>query len=174
MDAADIMYNMAEAYANCTSYQDRGIVRHFEQANPSAAAASPEASEMLESHRHRVAFKTYVSRPEKYYFEWVEPPVGDPETAVHRVNAFWTDGGKVMRLFHSQAGAEVCPSLDYVVAASAGISKGASVTIASYLLPTLKQKMRTLFRLREVVLLEECELDGYQCYLLKGQTWSGS
>jgi len=169
LDAADIMYNMSEVYANCTSYQDRGIVRHFEQ-----SADAGKEGQMVESHRHRVAFKTYFVRPDKYYFEWAEPPVGDPETATHRVNAFWTDGGKVMRLFYSQPGAEVCPGLDYVIAASAGISKGASVTIAAYLLPSLRQKMRTLFRLREVVLAEQCDLDGRGCYLLKGTTWSGS
>ena len=168
MDAADIMYNMAEVYANCGSYQDRGIVRHFEQDK-----GETRAIPMVEAYRHRVAFKTYFNRPDRLYFEWAEPPVGDPETATYRVNAFWTAGDKVMRLFYSQPGAAVCPSLDYVVAASAGISKGASVTIAAYLLPSLKQKMRTLFRLREVVHLEDCEVDGRPCHLLKGVTWSG-
>jgi hypothetical protein len=169
MDAADIMYNMAEVYANCTSYHDRGIVRHFEQ-----PTVDPKATPEAETHRHRVAFKTFFSRPDRLYFEWAEPPVGDPETASYRVNAFWTAGDRVFRLFYSQPGAEICPSLDYVVAASAGISKGASVTIAAYLLPTLKQKMRTLFRLRELVRLDDCEVDGRLCHLLKGQNWSGS
>src|SRR5208337_3069554 len=102
MDAADIMYNMAEVYANCTSYQDRGIVRHFEQPGADGLALPP-----IETHRHRVAFKTYFGRPGRHYFEWAEPPVGDPETASYRVNAFWTAGDQVLRLFHSQPGAEV-------------------------------------------------------------------
>jgi hypothetical protein len=171
MDAADIMYNMAEAYANCASYQDRGIVRHFEQAKD--GGQGPETG--LEVHRHRVAFKTFFRRADQaYYFEWAEPPVGDPETASYRVNAFWTAGDRVLRLFHSQPGAEVCPSLEYVIAASAGISKGASVTIAAYMLPSLKQKMRTLFRLRELVITGECDIDGRRCRALKGQTWSDS
>jgi hypothetical protein len=169
MDAADIMYNMAEAYANCATYQDRGIVRHFEPAQSGDVVPGAEV------HRHRVAFKTSFNRADQsYYFEWAEPPVGDPETATYRVNAFWTAEGRVLRLFHSQPGAQPCPSLDYVIAASAGISKGASVTVAAYMLPSLKQKMRSLFRLREVTHSGDCEIDGRLCHMLVGQTWSGS
>jgi hypothetical protein len=168
MDAADIMFKMADVYARCTSYQDRGIVRHFE--NPPGASGSEPVAEV---HRHRVAFKTAYLAPDKYYFEWAEPPVGDPATATHRVSAFWAQGGKAQRLFYSMPGAQLCPSLDQVIAGSAGISKGASVTVASYLLPSLMSKMRTLFRFKELVRLEDSQVDGLACFTLKGQNWNG-
>ncbi|MBU6454752.1 MAG: hypothetical protein KGS72_23495 [Cyanobacteria bacterium REEB67] len=136
---------------------------------PEAAGSEPAA----EVHRHRVAFKTVYLAPNKYYFEWAEPPVGDPATATHRVSAFWTQGEQVLRLFYSMPGAQICPSLDHVIAGSAGISKGSSVTVASYLLPSLMSKMRTLFRFKELVRVDDCRIDGHTCHTLKGQNWNG-
>jgi hypothetical protein len=182
LDAADIIIKMAEVYEKCSSYIDRGIVRHYE---------TIEAGEVL---RHRVAFKTFFKRdmddrqPDKtaqYLFEWAEPPVGDPETAKHRVSAFWTENKKVMGLLHSQSGAAAMPSIDYAVASTAGISKGASVTVAAYLLPSLKQKMRTLLRFKELVREDDLNeggepdkggaiIDGLRCFKLRGHTWNGS
>lgn len=170
MDAADIMFKMAETYANCRSYQDRGIVRHFEL-------------EGEEDYRHRIAFKTSFNKPDAFYFEWAETPVGDPETAQHRISAFWTENKKneqeigpvrVFRQFYSQSEAQLCPSLDYVIAASAGISKGASVTVAAFLLPSLRQKMSAMFRMRELNLEGKEVIDGQSCHYLKGTNWGGS
>jgi hypothetical protein len=176
MDAADIMFKMAETYANCSTYQDRGLVRHFEQ-------------EDREDYRHRIGFKTNFKRPDAFYFEWAETPIGDPEVAQHRISALWTslptDHGKgstgqspavrqAFRQFHSQSEAQICPSLDYIIAAAAGVSKGSSVTVAAYILPTLRQKMRTLFRLRELNLVCQELIDGCSCHYLKGQNWGGT
>jgi hypothetical protein len=165
MDAADIMFKMAETYANCKSYQDRGIVRHFER-------------EDVEEYRHRIAFKTNFKRPETFYFEWAETPLGAPETAKPRISAVWSDsspstGTQAFRQFHSQTTAQACPSLDYVIASSAGISKGASVMVASYILPTLREKTRALFRLRDLNLEGDAELDGQLCHYLQGHNWGG-
>lgn len=162
LDAADIIFNLSEVYANCSTYEDRGLVRHFED-------------EQLESYRHRIAFKTRFERPDKYYFEFVAPPVGDPKTAQYRVSAIWSGENGVYRVFHPQDEAQLCPSLDAAIASSTGISRGSSLTVASYILPSLKQRMRTMFRLKELQRAdkdsEDCLLDGVPCYLLKGKDW---
>lgn len=163
LDAADIIFNLSEVYASCTTYEDRGLVRHFED-------------EQLESYRHRIAFKTRFERLDKYYFEFVAPPVGDPKTAKYRVSALWSGENGVYRVFHPHIEAQLCPSLDAAIASSTGISRGSSLTVASYILPSLKQRMRTMFRLKELNRIDndDCLLDGVPCYLLKGKDWKDS
>jgi hypothetical protein len=163
MDAADIMFKMAETYANCSTYQDRGLVRHFEQ-------------EDREDYRHRIGFKTNFKRPDAFYFEWAETPIGDPEVAQHRISALWTS----LPTDHGKGSTGQSPAVrqafrqDYIIAAAAGVSKGSSVTVAAYILPTLRQKMRTLFRLRELNLVCQELIDGCSCHYLKGQNWGGT
>lgn len=161
MDAADIMFSLAQAYANCKSYCDRGIVRHFGDGES-------------ESYRHRVAFKTIFERPDKMYFEWMESPVktNEEQEASHRVSAFWCDGKTTQRQFYSQSDPVISQSLEHAITASAGLSKGASVTVAAYMLPTLRNQMRTLLRLQDVRRLDDAVVDGVECYMLKGQTWN--
>lgn len=161
MDAADIMFSLAEAYSTCQTYEDRGLVRHFEQ-------------EDVESYRHRIAFKTLYSAPNKAYFEWVERPLGNPESAPYRVNAFWSDGEKSCLQFFSHESEKQVPSLDYAVAASAGLSKGSSVHVFGYLLESLRLKMRTLVRLQEVERLADERVDGISCFHLHGRAANGS
>lgn len=182
MDAADIMFKMAETYANCRTYQDRGLVRHFE-------------NESSEDYRHRVAFKTSYASPDRFYFEWALPPLiqQEGEEPLHRISALWNNAPQTaetaeaaanqhttvgpygsFRHFHSQTEALPCANLDQAISAAASLSKGASITIAAYILPSLRQKLRTLFRLRELNLIADDTLDGVTCHYLRGRNWSGT
>ena len=161
LDAADIMYNLSKTYEDCRSYVDRGLVRHYEQ-------------DGVEIYRLRVAFKLCFQRPDNFYFEWVERPLGDPEKADYRVSALWTEGSQTYRHFFSEKQVLPCQSLELAIATATGTSKGASMTVSAYLLPSLKQKVRTMLRLKELERVEDAIVDGVDCYHLKGKTWTDS
>ena len=107
-----IMNRMAQRYANCSSYQDVGVV---ETTHNEANSARIE----------RMPFKTYFVRPQFFRFEWIDYfPWKDGRTRI-----VWSDGkeaftywepdlyedevrDEILKTFQGKLGSETAISLD--------------------------------------------------------------
>jgi len=114
--AKQILDRMAQAYADCKSYKDSGVVKTvFIDASGSRTVEKP--------------FTTALVRPDHFRFEY-------RETKNER-NHFiiWSDGKDVKTWWGIQPGIEKPSSLDLALASATGVSGGSAHTIPALLLP---------------------------------------
>lgn len=107
---------MLEKYENCSSYSDNGYIDG--------------------GYEHRVSFKTQFKRPRFFRCEWKHENDG-------QFGAVWSDGSNAF-IYGTKAGTKECGSLASAIATVAGVSAGTSTTIATMLLPELRDNCRSI------------------------------
>jgi hypothetical protein len=112
MDAIDILEQMHQKYAACSSYQDKGIVRL-----PLLAFGA------------ELSFKTYFLRPNKFRLEWQQSKAG----IIHSSGSIWTDGNTVYA--NLAKGKEEQESLRRAIAVASEVSAGTSTAVPTLLIP---------------------------------------
>jgi hypothetical protein len=184
MDAERVLKQMAAVYADCRSYRDSGCVRSRFLGNPGLPAFETDKP-----------FRTHFVRPNRFRFEFSRTDPGQTEagrcvlwTAGGTVSTWSALGGELNRAQREQwerFAAERLggtlqerrgelgifteyESLSRGIAAFSGVSGGASHTVPALLMPDVVCGQR-LTGLVQVACLDDGDLDGAACYLLRGQ-----
>jgi hypothetical protein len=141
-----ILGRMAEAYAECRSYRDTGLVRStFVDRGRTSTAEKP--------------FATAFERGGGFRYEFTDKATG------HRFVA-WRDGGDVRVWWDVRPGVERPASLDLAIAGATGISSGSAHTLPALLLAELSG--RRLTDLQSLKRLDDGTLGGAACYRIEG------
>ncbi|HST22978.1 MAG TPA: DUF2092 domain-containing protein [Blastocatellia bacterium] len=144
-----IMNRMAQRYANCSSYQDVGVV---ETTHNEANSARIE----------RMPFKTYFVRPQFFRFEWIDYfPWKDGLT-----NIVWCNGKDSFTYLEPDT-YEKEEYLGRGIAGATGISRGSAHTI-SRLLMAEEMSGFALTELTSLALVGEDQVEGELCYRVNG------
>jgi hypothetical protein len=141
---------MKEAYANCRSYQDTGLV------TTKSDTGGPGPLEPI-------SFKTYFVRPDKFRFEW--------ETRFFPgdrmfFNVAWSNGGATYTYWESGK-LDKMNSLQSGIRANAGVSGGSSYIVPSMLI--CPENSTILTQLVDVVPICEELLGNTICFLIQGR-----
>jgi hypothetical protein len=143
MDATDIMQEMHQKYAECSSYQDSGFVRL-----------------PLLSFGAELRFKTYFVRPNKFRLDWQHYK----GTVNNSSGSIWTDGDRVYARLAK--GKEEKESLRQAIANSAELSAGTSTAVPTLLIPFADKYVLT--DLKKVCLVSDDTNPA--CFCIRG--WS--
>ena len=145
-----IMTRMAQRYANCTSYQDVGVV---ETTHNEANSARIE----------RMPFKTYFTRPQFFRFEWTDYfPWKDGRTYI-----VWSDGKDSFTYWEPDT-YEKNEYLGMGIAGATGVSRGSAHTL-SRLLMSKEMSGFALTELTNLALVGEELFEGELCYRVNGK-----
>jgi hypothetical protein len=145
-----IMKRMAQRYANCSSYQDIGVV---ETTHNEATSARVE----------RMPFKTYFARPRFFRFEWIDYfPWKDG-----RKKIVWCDGKDAYSYWEPDR-YEKEEYLGLGIAGATGISRGAAHTIPRLLMAEEVSGF-ALTDLTNLSLVGEEQFEGELCYRINGK-----
>jgi thiol-disulfide isomerase/thioredoxin len=149
-DAAKVLADMVQTYAQAKSYVDRGaVVTVFSGAS---------------SHTDRKTFQTAFVRGDKFRFEYRgEFP---PNTMV-----VWNDGTHTYTSWSIQPGTIEEEDLAHALGAAAGVSTGLSTTIPAFLMPELRHNWLAL--LANPQLDADETIDGHACWRVRAQSHRG-
>jgi outer membrane lipoprotein-sorting protein len=148
-----ILQTMARNYANCSSYQDTGMV---ETAYHEATSGRIE----------KMPFKIYFKRPDLFRFEWIEYSFWKEG----RLNVVWSSGKESFTYWQPDT-YEKEESLSMAITGASGVSKGSAHTIPSLLLKEVGGFVLT--DLTNLLLAGEDEFEGEPCYIIRGKHPSG-
>src|ERR1700733_4720790 len=112
MDAIEIIEQMHQKYAKCSSYQDSGIVRL-----------------PLLSFGAEIRFKTFFIRPNKFRLDWQQYKAGIANSS----GSIWTDGNRVN--VRSPKGEEEKDTLRQAIVMSEEVTAGTSTAVPTLLIP---------------------------------------
>ena len=144
MNAHKILEGIANTYHTCRSYSDRGRLRT--SSNGEVAI---------------IEFKTSFASPRLFKFEWTEEN--------QKRFLIGSDGNHIFEQYDfDECKTLPVENLELAIAGATGISYGAAWIIPSLLMPELGAERQTLLRLKDLVLLDDEDLFGSQCYVLKG------
>jgi hypothetical protein len=145
MSPEQILAAMAEVYAECGSYRDRGqvVTRFIHDSNPFTTAQR---------------FVTAFVRPDRFRFEYREED---------RRYIVWTDGEVVRTWWDVGRRLDEPTSLGLALAGATGVSSGSAHTVPSLLMAPELGEWRLSY-LEEVISLGDVRLDDITCYRLQG------
>lgn len=144
-----ILKRMARAYAQCTSYQDTGVVE-------------TTYHEATSGRIEKMPFKTYFKRPNLLRFEWTDyNPWKEGRTSV-----VWSNGKEVF-IYWEPDRYEREETLGGGIAGATGVSGGAAHTVPRMLLEEISGF--TLTELTNLSLAPDEEFEGESCYHIKGK-----
>jgi hypothetical protein len=149
-DAVKILERVAQTYAGCRTYQDKGVVR--------TVFVNGERRRTME-----LRFRTAFARPDRFRFEFSE------RTCCEDVGRYiiWQNGPEVLKWWELRRTVEKPESLGAGLGGAAGVSSSLSRTIPPLLLPDLRPGR--LNRSQDPTLLTEAELDGVRCLRVQVQ-----
>ncbi|HOF38858.1 MAG TPA: hypothetical protein PLD73_02205 [Candidatus Hydrogenedentes bacterium] len=149
--ASEVMGRCVEAYENCASYRDSGVMtRTFRTAN--------------ETQEESQTFSTAFQRPDRFRFQCQE--------GEHRYIVY-ADAGTIRAWWGHQEGAQPMPSLDDAIGRAVGPSNGASHTIPRLLMPD-RVHGRSLAELHGLSRLSDALLEDVPCYRINGSLRTGA
>ncbi len=153
MNPEQVLAALAEMYASCVTYRDRGKVTTtwFRKGEPNRTTAKP--------------FETAFIRPDRFRFEFRDRFV--EEDPWHRY-LVWANGKDVRTWWELEPAAEVRESLSLALAGATGISGGAAHTIPNLMMPE-EIGGRTLTDLVEVTSLPDADIGDVSCYRIQGR-----
>lgn len=150
LSAQQIIDRMISAYATCNSYVDEGEVRTiFLHKNGPRTVLKP--------------FSTAFVRPSEFRFEYKERR-GEDEWNSYII---WKGDGSVKTWWSIRPGVESPKDLSFALAAAAGVSSGAAITVPTLLMPEMKIGNR-LKSLSELKLIGEEQVNGGNAYKIQG------
>ena len=152
--AREILKRMAEVYAECTTYQDRGVVE------------SVILDEGRGKRTERVPFTTAFVRPDRFRYE-CKARRGEEE--FDRCLA-WRQGEDVRSWWDVTQETDV-DALPAAMSSAWGVTNGSATTIPGLLLPE-EWPVVLLRALLDVERMEDDVLDGLPCFVIHG-TWAG-
>jgi hypothetical protein len=149
--ALDIIRQMGAAYSQFQSYEDSGYV---------ASTFNPRT---VEERVYKLMFVTAFKRPHFFKFEWSElDQLGDERTA-----SIWCDGkhaySNVLGNIELVKADSTGRALELAIARATGISKGASVNVASLLVDIDCNKIT---KAQAADLLADTIFEGQTCYAI--------
>jgi len=152
-DPQKIIKKAVKIYASYSSYQDAGVV---------ATIYKEPTGRRIENQ----PFKLYFSRePSRFRAEWL-----DYDLQEQKQNVLWCDGQATY--FYSEPDRYVKKeSLDLGIAATTGVSSGATATIPHLLMP--ETGTSSLLALRDLKLLGEETVEKELCYRIKASNSDG-
>jgi hypothetical protein len=147
----EILMQVATTYAACRSYNDSGVVTTvFIEAGGRQTDEKP--------------FKTAFVRPDHFRFQFRNKAVAGNTEHLYIV---WRNGTEVRTWGDVRPGAQKEPSLNTALAGATGVSGSSAHTIPALLLPG-EVTGRCLTSLTEAIRVEDAEVDGVQCFRIKG------
>jgi RNA polymerase sigma factor (sigma-70 family) len=149
LSAQQIVDRMTEAYADCKSYRDTGLVKTLFVLN-------------VGNHTVEKPFTTAFVRPDRFRFEYKEN-VGGQETRF----IIWSSAKEVQTWWDLQPGIEKGKSLDLALGGAAGVSGLASLNIPQLLLPDKLGWSR--LALKEAKRADDGKLDKVECFRVEGK-----
>lgn len=155
--AAELVSEMAAAYASTSSYEDRGEV---------TTAFSGQHSSTT-----KLAFTTGFARGRRFRFEYTK----DHEFQGHVLGSqhlvIWSDFSHTYTEWSIKPGiVDDGPDLAMALGAAAGISGGSSIMVAPFLLPELLGRG---LRPRKATIDGTEVIDGHSCWRIKGSNEQG-
>lgn len=144
-----ILARMSDAYAQCASYQDTGVV---ESTYHEATSGRIE----------KMPFKLYFKRPNLLRFEWTDyNPWKNGRTSI-----VWSNGKEAFTYWEPDR-YEKDETLDSGLAGATGVSRGAAHTVPRLLMRETISGF-TLTELKNLTLAPDEEFEGELCYHIKG------
>jgi outer membrane lipoprotein-sorting protein len=151
LKAREILKRVAEAYAGCKTYSDKGIVKTVY-----ISAARTRTTEL--------PFTTAYVRPDRFRFEYTQ---WNPRRAFDNRYIVWRHGGSVKTWWDVRPGVEDRSSLDLALAGATGVSGGSAHTIPALLMPEQVSGWR-LTDLNEATRIEDADLNTVSCFRIEG------
>lgn len=153
LDPREILRKMAQKYADCSSYQDTGVVE---------TVYHKEGGERVD----KMPFKLYFKRPDLFRFEWTDYfPWKDG-----RARIVWSSGKETFTYWEPDR-YEKEDSLGLGVAGATGVSRGAAHTIPRLLTGAVGGFALT--NLTDLSLVGEERFEDVLCYHVNGKHPSG-
>ena len=154
MTPGQILVAMADVYATCPTYRDKGQV----------------TTQFYRVGRHQARtdvrpFATAFCRPDQFRFEYQDRSVFSDKCSRHIV---WANGSDVRTWWDVRPGVEKPESLGLALGAATGVSGGSAHTIPALLLPDPENGIR-LTELIELSSLGDARLGDVTCYRLSGR-----
>jgi hypothetical protein len=151
--AEAILIQMKDAYAQCATYQDTGVVTTtFIQSDRTWIDEKPFSTAFIRPDRFRFEFKSQVSSIDPTYIIYV----------------IWRNGAEVLSWWDVTPGITTEESLDMAIAGATGVSFGSAHTIPPLLLPN-EISGRLLTDITEAQRIEDAEIEGVKCFRIQGK-----
>lgn len=151
--ANEIFVLMVQAYRDCKSYADSGVVK---------------TSFIMPNGRVRTVeepFTTAFVRPDRFRFEFQDKSGGGDRSTRYIV---WRQGAQVQTWWDVKPGVATQPSLQLALAGATGVSGGSAYTIPGLLLGDEMGGWR-LTTLQDATRIEDASLDAVNCYRIQGK-----
>lgn len=147
MDPTHILQRVAEKYAQCRTYSDRGIV-DFDDVHGNKA--------------ERVEFRTQFIRPDYLCFEWQD--YGPCRGKSSDFSILWSRSED--SYFRYPGGVKEQLSLELALSSATGCSVGSAHQIPSLLIADMRENSKHLLQLTELEALSNQYLNQRACYVL--------
>ncbi|HEX2223936.1 MAG TPA: hypothetical protein VHN15_07000 [Thermoanaerobaculia bacterium] len=152
LTAAQILKSMAQAYADCQSYSDSGVVKTvFFKGQYTWTDEKP--------------FTTAFVRPDRFRFEYQEVKKADLPKERYIV---WRDGDVVRSWSDFERGVRKQPSLGMAVAGATGVSGASAHTVSTLILPE-EIGGRRLTDITEARRIEDAREGSTDCFRIQGR-----
>lgn len=148
MEPSQILQGLADKYAQCRTYSDNGVV-DFDD---------------VKGNKEQIDFKTHFIRPQHFSFEWQD--YGPRRGKSTEFSLLWSMNSETLTRY--QWGIEEKQDLRMAIAGATGGSAGAAHIVPALLLEEIRLESKHLLQLGDLQLLQNEELDGKDCYVLKG------
>lgn len=148
MNPAEVLDRLAEKYAQCRSYSDRGTVEFDD----------------VEEKTQTLEFSTRFFRPTYFSFEWQD--YGPNRGKSDALCVLWSKDGITNVL--NRWGVESLKSLSLAIAGATGCSAGAAYIVSSLLLAEVRDGTRHLLTLTEIQSLPSELFEDEHCFVLEG------
>lgn len=157
-EACAILTRMAQMYASCGAYRDKGVVEtKFIEKDGTRTTEEP--------------FSTAFIRPKQFRFEYQDRFSGSSRWYRHIVHS--DEAGTRVWDDPSASGTTSVDSLHLALAGFKGVSSDASYTVPSMLFGGLMDDLVTVADLTEMALLPEATLNGVPCHKISGKYGGG-
>jgi outer membrane lipoprotein-sorting protein len=150
--ARQILDQMAQVYAGCTSYRDSGVVR--------TVFVSVRGNRTVEK-----PFTTAFVRPDRFRFEYREKRGILEQDSRYIV---WSQGKETRAWWDLDPEVRKGESLGMALAAATGVSSGSAHTIPALLLPA-EVEGRRLTDITEARRMDDARLDDVECFRIEGK-----
>jgi RNA polymerase sigma factor (sigma-70 family) len=152
-NAEQILQKMAAAYAALYSYQDSGEVS--------------EKNTDGKSHQ-KVTFRTFFRRSDQFRFDWIH--TRSSFIVTQWTARIWTEGKRAFFSWSLEPNSVRQFNLDSAILVHTGVSLGSSVHVPCFFLDDKdRARIFSLAGLQAPLLVEEEEVEGTLCYVIKGQ-----
>lgn len=152
MQATHILDRLAEKYAQCSTYSDRGVVDFDGSAG----------------NKEQLLFRTLFARPNYFSFEWQD--YGPARGKSKDFSILWSKDRKTKTLYLRayERDFDIPRTLQFAIAGATGCSAGAAHRIASLLREDVRENTKNLLQLTELELIREEKLLDQECYVIAG------